>query len=133
MTGVSYLRSKTRVPDILDGTTNTYLAGEKWLSPDHYYDGESHGDQYSLYHGASPDILRWVGKKSDEIWLPCPDTETPKGCDCGLLPFGSCHPGTWNVVFCDGSVHSVSFNIDAGVHRRYGCRNDGKPTGGTIE
>ena len=52
MTGISYLRSKVRAADITDGATNTYLVGEKWLGIDHYYDGESYGDDNSLYEGA---------------------------------------------------------------------------------
>jgi len=125
MTGISYLLSRVRPADIKDGATNTYLVGEKWLSTENYYNGKCHGDDYSLYQGASSDILRWVSKKPGEYWPPCPDDKLPPGCECGLLPFGSCHPELWNVSLCDGSVHSLRFTIDPEVHRRLGCRNDG--------
>ncbi|MEN6405353.1 MAG: DUF1559 domain-containing protein [Thermoguttaceae bacterium] len=134
MTGISYLRSKVRPADITDGATNTYLVGEKWLGPDHYFDGESPGDDYSLYQGASSDIHRWVAKSPNQPWPPRQDSDSIVGdCECEPLPFGSCHPGVWNVVLCDGSVHTVRLDIDPETHRRYGCRNDGKQIGGGIQ
>ena len=33
--------------------------------------------------------------------------------------FGSAHPSTWNAVFCDGSVHSLSYNIDLATHQAF--------------
>jgi len=45
--------------------------------------------------------------------------------------FGSSHPATCHFVFADGSVHAISFTIDAQVHRRLGSRNDGEPV--TVE
>lgn len=130
MTGISYLRSKVRQSDITDGATNTYLVGEKWLGPDHYYDGTSLGDDNSLYQGASSDILRWVATRPNQPWPPRQDTDkVVDECDCEPLPFGSCHPGVWNVVVCDGSVHTVSLGIDPKIHRRWGCRNDGEQSG----
>ncbi|MCE5302779.1 MAG: DUF1559 domain-containing protein [Planctomycetaceae bacterium] len=132
MTGICYLRSKIQYSDITDGATNTYLVGEKWMDVNHYGDGAGPGDERSLYQGASPDILRWVAKKPGEYWRSCEDDKKPVGCDCGLLPFGSCHPGVWNVTFCDGSVHTLSFDMDPESHRRLGCRNDGKRIGEAI-
>ena len=39
--------------------------------------------------------------------------------------FGSATPRSCNFVYCDGSVHSVSYFIDGEVHRRLGNRRDG--------
>ena len=38
-TGAIYCRSRTRLRDISDGTSNTYLIGERNICPDHYTDG----------------------------------------------------------------------------------------------
>jgi hypothetical protein len=40
--------------------------------------------------------------------------------------FGSAHPNGWSVAFCDGSVHTVDYDIDWEVHRDLGNRLDGR-------
>ncbi len=40
--GIMYYRSEVKVPMILDGTSKTYLVGEKWMDPDQYeYTGDA--------------------------------------------------------------------------------------------
>jgi prepilin-type processing-associated H-X9-DG protein len=41
--------------------------------------------------------------------------------------WGSAHPQNWNIAFCDGSVQSMSFDIDLETHRRFASRADGGP------
>lgn len=126
MTGISYLCSEVRVAEITDGTSNTYLVGEKYLSTDYYVNGASWGDDYSMYQGADHDIHRWVAKNASTPWPPRPDS--PGDDQVGDLNnmFGSAHPGVWNALFCDGSVHSIGYTINAEVHRRLGNRQDGQ-------
>ena len=45
-----------------------------------------------------------------------------------LQRWGSAHPQNWNVAFCDGSVQSMSFDIDLETHRRLANRADSFPT-----
>ena len=47
--------------------------------------------------------------------------------------FGSAHSSGFNMVFCDGSVHSIGYSIDVEVHRCLANRKDGKAIdGGTF-
>ena len=43
------------------------------------------------------------------------------------LIFGSPHPAGCNFVFCDGSVHSISFSIDPLTHSLLANRADNQP------
>ena len=42
--GVFFLRSRTKMADITDGVSNTFLAGEKSINSDHYDDGTPPND-----------------------------------------------------------------------------------------
>jgi prepilin-type processing-associated H-X9-DG protein len=44
----------------------------------------------------------------------------------GEMLFGSAHPGGFNAVFADGSVHFISYGIDPTVFSRLGDRSDGQ-------
>ena len=57
-TGISYLRSRVKISDITDGTSNTYLLGEKYLSPDYYLNGMDGADNESMYCGYDNDNHR---------------------------------------------------------------------------
>jgi hypothetical protein len=59
--------------------------------------------------------------------------ESGAGCDVnytyGAITSRSYHTGIVNVLVADGSVHSLSENIDLGVYRNLGQRNDGNVIG----
>ncbi|MFG0335940.1 MAG: DUF1559 domain-containing protein [Maioricimonas sp. JB049] len=121
-TGISYQRSRVRFADIRDGASNTYLAGEKYVSRLHYQDEGDPGYDQSMYGGVDLDLNRWT------IAPPEPDGE-PVGID-PARQFGSAHRDGCHFVMCDGSVRQVSYSIDAEVHRSLGNRRDGLPLGG---
>jgi prepilin-type N-terminal cleavage/methylation domain-containing protein/prepilin-type processing-associated H-X9-DG protein len=139
-TGVIYYHSEIKGRRILDGTSNTYLIGEKFLSPLQYEEvlvsppGSSnvttggYGDNQSAYTGFEWDNERvaWNPALSVDpsIWQPRQDTiGTDPPC---LYAFGSAHAGAMNMAMCDGSVQAISYDIDPTTHRYLAVRNDGQ-------
>lgn len=119
--GVSYNGSELGPKDILDGTSKTYMLGEKHVDP-LAYRGEvrDYGDDWGIYTGQQDDIVRTTKAP------PRPDT--PGG---GLQQpevdiFGSAHTGGLHMVMCDSAVSFISFDIDANTHKALGGRRDGK-------
>jgi prepilin-type N-terminal cleavage/methylation domain-containing protein/prepilin-type processing-associated H-X9-DG protein len=116
-TGVSYVGSLLKPADVTDGTSNTYLVGEKYINPDHYETGADAADNESALIGDNQDVTRWT------FAAPFMDQE---GSTSGVI-FGSPHPGGFQVAFCDGAVQQISYTIDPLVHRYLGNRKDGQP------
>ena len=130
ITGICYVRSELPLALVRDGTSNTYMIGEKYINPDDYTTGTDGGDDWSMYTGQQDDIVRgaYCGSISQPSSCLTPMQDTP-----GLLGnfsaggFGSAHVGICNFVFCDGSLRTISNSIDPEVHRRLCNRMDGLP------
>jgi prepilin-type N-terminal cleavage/methylation domain-containing protein len=114
-TGISFGRSEIRIRDVIDGTSKTYMIGEKNIQVAHYLTGEDKGDNETMYSGFDNDNGRSAADP------PEPDGTTPH-----ISSFGSAHPACWLAVFCDGSVHTLSFTINKDTHKRLANRADGK-------
>ena len=116
--GISYARSEVRIDDVRDGTTNTYLIGEKYLRVENYSDGNGTADDFGMYEGCAYDTYRWCH-------VNYPPQRDRRG---AVLPnnFGSAHAGGVMMALCDASVRSISFNIDPNIHARLGNRADGE-------
>jgi prepilin-type N-terminal cleavage/methylation domain-containing protein len=119
-TGASFLRSTVRPSAIRDGAAKMYLLGEKYISVTNYETGHDHGDDWSMYTGFQDDIYR----STNEKFPPSPDGGTTRVEEEGRV--GSAHSSVWHAAMCDGSVHSMSFEIDPEIHRRLGNRADGE-------
>ncbi len=112
--GLSYQQSRVTQVSVQDGTSNTYLVGEKYLNPDNYSNGLDHSDDESALGADDLDLNAWTNK---------PPQRDRAGNTCFDI-FGSIHPSGFHVVFCDGSVHLINYEIDAEIHRRLGNRHD---------
>jgi prepilin-type N-terminal cleavage/methylation domain-containing protein len=115
---------------ITDGTSNTFLIGEKHVPRQHMNGDE--GD-CSIYDGnwkrtlgrvagdgqASPGYVYDLGQGPLDV---------AGGPDRYQRIFGSCHTGVCQFVFCDGSVHALSNATPPATLRLLAVRNDGMPT-----
>ncbi len=127
-TGIVFQRSEIGMQHITDGSSNTYLFGEKNCTPEHYDTGTVGNDDQSMYNGHDQDNLRSTAVASSGKG-PLPQPDTP-----GLVAtysFGGPHSGGWNAVFCDGSVHYITYSLDPFIHKRLGNRHDGQTVDGS--
>ena len=135
-TGVFYVHTQTTMASIYDGGSNTYLAGEKYSIPDHYLDGQDGSDDQGWNSGYDWDTIRWSGISSNPLATPATNTTyqpTPDTPGLWMVSvFGSAHSSSFNMVFCDGSVHSIGYSIDLETHHRLGNRKDGKTQDGSV-
>lgn len=130
--GAVFQRSTVQPRSVIDGMSNTFLCGEKFLAPKYYNNGKSDGDDQSLYIGfdrdnaRSTNILHPPTRDTDieSAWLPEGDSERVV-----TWNFGSAHPTGINMVSCDGSVSSISYDIDMIVFAANGSRNGDETSG----
>ena len=113
-TGVCFRRSMIRVKDIIDGTTTTYMVGEKFLAPTLYYTGNDPADNEWAFCGYDNDLYR------TSILPPSQDL----GSTGNTNTWGSIHQNTFHMVYCDGAVHAVPYTIDLKIHKYLGNRQD---------
>jgi prepilin-type N-terminal cleavage/methylation domain-containing protein/prepilin-type processing-associated H-X9-DG protein len=123
--GVFYGTSQTKIADIKDGASNTYLYGEKYLNAANYATNTDAGDDQNMYTGYQDDVIRWTGTGADSAYAPRQDKS-----EDNVMIFGSAHSSGFNVAMCDGSVRSINYSIDLETHRRLGNRKDGRPLEG---
>lgn len=127
--GVIYPASKTRIKDITDGTTHTFLVGEiSWdVGPQRIW----------VVGGASKSNLDTYVYTAKNIFWPLntacrSNPENPKPCDYANndMSFGSNHPGGCNFVMCDGSVQFINESVDTdGVLKPLASRRSGDIAG----
>ena len=116
----------TRVSKITDGLSKTLLLAEKYTRAD-FYPGGTPSDDTGLTDGWDPDIMRctcisplndgttnrpFTGEIGDPAGTPIWE----------IFVTGSAHTGGLNAVFADGSVHSISYDIDIPVFNALGTR-----------
>ncbi len=108
--------SYTGIRDIIDGTSNTLLLGEKHVRPTRY--GRGDGDQNSFYSGES---YRSAQRDTGQRLVTAPLTRS------STRQFGSLHTGTTPFVLCDGSIRNLPNTLNGTTLNRLGMRADGLP------
>jgi hypothetical protein len=116
--GVVVYHRPIELRSITDGLSKTYLLGEKALTIPRYEDGKAPWDDQSYYIGFDQDT------NLSSYNLPIRD---PSRDISVVFRFGSAHPSVVQMVFCDGSVHPISYDIELEVHRTLGTRNGDEP------
>lgn len=122
--GIVFYRSEVNLRQITDGTSKTYLVGEKWMFFENYETGQDTGDGEPAFSGNNDDTIR----VTHPDWPLSPDTQqTKSGPNAAPLErraFGSAHNGGFNMAMCDGSVDFINLDVDPDVHATNGGRND---------
>jgi prepilin-type processing-associated H-X9-DG protein len=127
MNGIVGMRSQTTLKEVTDGTSNTLMAGEKFLAPQYYEAGigpnangagGNPGDNSAMYQGYDWDTIRFSGQGPEQ------DNDSGNSQD-EQRAFGSAHTSGFNVVYVDGSVHDFNFDVDRQLFSELGNRNNG--------
>jgi prepilin-type N-terminal cleavage/methylation domain-containing protein/prepilin-type processing-associated H-X9-DG protein len=128
-----------KVASITDGTSKTLLVAEKYVRNDAYEasDAQRNSDDRGWYDGWDADAMRLacfppindgdpIGWQSDVAAYFSDNALTfPWQGAYNVYHFGSAHTSGINAVFADGSVHSISYDVDPVVFNSMAARNDG--------
>jgi prepilin-type N-terminal cleavage/methylation domain-containing protein len=116
VTGVVLQRQPIEFKQVTDGLSQTIFAGEKPIPVADYDTGRSLNDDQSAWNGDD-----WDTVASTQF---IPRSDVSEGGEGYGIPFGGPHTSGVVVVNCDASVHVITFDVDADVHRRSGNRSD---------
>jgi prepilin-type N-terminal cleavage/methylation domain-containing protein len=106
-----------RLVQISDGTSNTFLLGDKRM--DLTYLGQYQSDDNEGYtSGWDHDVERLTSI------LPLPDSHNGSG--WGEERFGSSHTAVFQMAMCDGSVHRFNYSIDLTTFNALGTKQGGE-------
>jgi hypothetical protein len=106
---------QVRYKDIKDGLSKTYLVAEKSVSAKHYTTGLDPGDDGTIFDCEKGNCVRFAKR------VPAHDPVQSENC-WSCHSFGSAHPTSWNAVFCDGSVHTLSYEMSFPTHAALASR-----------
>ena len=115
--GLSYSQSQVRAAHVVDGASNTYYAGEKHVNPRYYAAGRCYNDDQPAYGADDMDLQAWT------VEPPLRDDPT-SGMTGNTTVFGSAHAAGIGMVFCDGAVRRIRYDVNPTLHSRLGNRED---------
>ena len=115
----------TNLAGILDGLSNTFLAGEKHVPVGMF--GRAKVGDGSIYNGVWTTYSGRLAGPDDPLARGPNDLSPSTRADAFYArKFGSWHPGVCQFLFCDGSVKAVRTSIDPLNLRRLAVRSDGQ-------
>jgi prepilin-type processing-associated H-X9-DG protein len=120
---------------VLDGLSNTVLAGDKRMKKDLYGRATDDNESWAA-PGWDSEIFRRAVRDADRPSAdrgPSPDVRetaippfTSANRNSGLAQFGSSHPNGANMLLGDGSVRHIRFNPSPTAFQRICVRDDGR-------
>jgi prepilin-type N-terminal cleavage/methylation domain-containing protein/prepilin-type processing-associated H-X9-DG protein len=115
--GVWEYGRRTRLKNIVDGTSNTYLVGEKTMDPLKYITGDDYGDRGPIagFNNPAPATNEGATNSYVRFAVQAPSRDVSNTC-MSCHNFGSAHPATCNISMADGSVRSLSYEMDLKLH-----------------
>ena len=117
--GIWAFGRRTKMKDVTDGTSKTYLVGEKVMDPASYFNGEEVMDFWPIVGGSMPNNYVRLGGTNDPANRSlAPYQDSAKGC-ISCHSFGSAHAGAWSVVMVDGGVRSLPYSMDQWNNRAF--------------
>jgi prepilin-type N-terminal cleavage/methylation domain-containing protein/prepilin-type processing-associated H-X9-DG protein len=125
-TVITAWKSNTTLTAIPDGTSTTFLAGEKHIPVGML--GRAKVGDGPIYDGSWTCFSARVAGIEDPLAQGPLDVSPSAGVVDGIYArkFGSWHAGVCQFVFCDGSVRPIRNSIDTANLRRLAARNDGE-------
>jgi prepilin-type processing-associated H-X9-DG protein len=119
--GVVYQHSGVKPAHVRDGLSFTILVGEKYINPSQYLTGADQSDNENAYVGDDRDTLC----SCDGLATNAPRQDSLRW--ASRYFFGSPHSQGSIYAFGDGSVRTVSYDVDLEMMRRMVVRNDQLP------
>lgn len=118
--GISFERSEIGIHHVTDGTSKTYLVGEKYLNSEDYEGRSEQSNNETWCTGFNNDNYR-TSYRTPSGTGRRPSQDKPSLSDDFI--WGSAHSGGFYMCMCDGSVRLVNYDIDLLVHHALGSRN----------
>ncbi|MBA4064438.1 MAG: hypothetical protein C0501_12140 [Isosphaera sp.] len=139
--GVFFINSRTRLTDISDGSSNTYLIGESKYQVADLRPQPTDNEKRGMWSGGAYLDVNWryysaITAAVEPVNQPARAAGDYTPTDVRLTEalvgrtVGSFHAGGCNMAFADGSVRFVLNSTDINLHRALGTIKDGLPAGG---